>query len=237
VIRFKPAGVFGPVFARFDRFSARRPSRWRSGADGWMMDVSDIWVADDPCSISLSDDSSTLSVIVDSNRSTLTDTAVAVAVARLMTAPSRTHGYGAGGRVTGFSRAVRWSARAWLVCFCWPCVGESPLEPGDFMYRARILEYACARVKTLSEDADETRREMRLSGEYVARMVVGLGGGDVFACRARESEGTMEVEIRAGAHSRLRVMMVMASLVDSSGRPIACQLMEERLGERETIAC
>jgi len=202
-----------------------------------MMDVSDIWVADDPCSTSLSDDSSTLSVIVDSNRSTLTDTAVAVAVARLMTAPSRTHGYGAGGRATGFSRAVRWSARAWLVCFCWPCVGESPLEPGDVMYRARILEYACARVKTLSEDADETRRDMRLSGEYVARMVVGLGGGDVFACRARESEGTMEVEIRAGAHSRLRVMMVMASLVDSSGRPIACQLMEERLGERETIAC
>ena len=44
------------------------------------MDVSDIWVADDPCSISLSDDSSTLSVIVDSGRSTLTDTAVAVAV-------------------------------------------------------------------------------------------------------------------------------------------------------------
>jgi hypothetical protein len=155
----------------------------------------------------------------------------------IMTAPSRTHGYGAGGRETGFSRAVRWTARAWLVCLCWPCVGETPLEPGDWLYRARILEYACARVKTLNDDADEERREMRLSGEYVARMVTRLGGGDVFACRARESEGTLEVEIRAGRHSRVRAMMVMASLVDSCGRPIACRLMEERLGERETIAC
>ena len=106
------------------------------------------------------------------------------------------------------------------------------------MYRARILEYACARVKTLNDDADdEERREMRLSGEYVARMVMRLGDGDVFACRARESEGTLEVEIRAGRHSRARAMMVMASLVDSCGRPIACRLMAERLGARETIAC
>ena len=109
---------------------------------------------------------------------------------------------------------------------CWGiCCGREP------HYQTKILEYSCARVKTSSENAEDERGEMHLSGEDVEGMVSRLTlKVDVLACRARESEGMIKVEIRDCPESRARVMTVMASLKDSKGRPIAVQLMGERLG-------
>ena len=151
----------------------------------------------------------------------------------------RPHGYGDGSRDTAFAIEKRAACRAMTTCLCFPCVGETLREPGDFGYRARVLVFTCERVRANARavvgvgDATENAA-MRMHGDTLKRMIERFGE-DVFRVDVFESDGTVKVERRAGERTRERVLLWIASLKCPNGTPVPMKLVDEYVGEREVL--
>ena len=148
----------------------------------------------------------------------------------------RPHGYGDGLRMRQVADTV---GRAWATCLCFPCVGETLREPGDFGYRARVLVFTCERVRANARamvgagDATENAA-MRMHGDTLKRMIERFGE-DVFRVDVFESDGTVKVERRAGERARERVLLWIASLKCPNGTSVPMKLVDEYVGEREVL--
>ena len=149
----------------------------------------------------------------------------------------RPHGYGDGSRDTAFAIEKRAACRAMTTCF--PCVGETLRQPGDFGYRARVLVFTCERVRANARamvgagDATENAA-MRMHGDTLKRMIERFGE-DVFRVDVFESDGTVKVERRAGERARERVLLWIASLKCPNGSSVPMKLVDEYVGEREVL--
>ena len=131
------------------------------------------------------------------------------------------------------------ACRAWTSCLCFPCVGETLRQPGDFGYRARVLVFTCERVRANARamvgagDATENAA-MRMHGDTLKRMIERFGE-DVFRVDVFESDGTVKVERRAGERTRERVLLWIASLKCPNGSSVPMKLVDEYVGEREVL--
>ena len=102
----------------------------------------------------------------------------------------RPHGYGDGLRMRQVADTV---GRAWATCLCFPCVGETLREPGDFGYRARVLVFTRTRASEQrlrdGEAGIDQNAAMRMHGDTLKRMIERFGE-DVFRVDVFESDGT-----------------------------------------------
>jgi len=151
----------------------------------------------------------------------------------------RPHGYGVASNVTAFATEKRVACRAWTTCFCFPCVGESRCQPGDFGYRAHVLVFACARVRANARavvgvgDVVENAA-MRMHGDTLKRLIERYEE-DVFRVDVFESDGTVKIERRAGEQARKRVLLWVAHLKCPNGTPVPMELVDEYVGARDVL--